>query len=48
MEPDMTDEQKPEHPVDETASEINYSESEPDNPESTEKKSSFLAKNIYF
>lgn len=35
----MTDEQKPEHPVDETASEINYSESEPDNPESKEKKS---------
>lgn len=33
----MTDEQKPEHPVDEPASEINYSESEPDNPASTEK-----------
>src|SRR5690606_21594075 len=39
MEPDMTDEQKPEHPVDEPASEINYSESEPDNPKSNEKKS---------
>lgn len=35
----MTDEQKPEYPVDELASEINYSESEPDNPESKEKKS---------
>ena len=36
----MTDEQKPEHPVDEPASEINYSESEPEKvPASTEKKS---------
>ena len=35
----MTDEQKPEHPVDEAASEINYSEPEPDHHASTEKKS---------
>lgn len=41
----MTDEQKPEYPVDEPASEINYSESEPDNPESKEKN---RAKNICF